>query len=414
MTKPLLAILLLLTVSLRGYTANPDDAAWLIYDVSYGDYFLLRVDMKSSMTGRAIIAGGNQYAGRRFTDEYGWFGVSMLSGKMSINKSGAKPFMVGSLNAGGDEYSGEFFSEDGSSAGRFVGALQGFTTHQMDLFQLCKEHKHDAFRCVNRGRDQTCKLGSYNSKSTFFTEENCQAEIGSAPPVATALSPAEPQWSEDPTGTWLFYDERYQEHVLGRLVATNFEDREPDEPIEGTFVFSGVYYGWDEPDGFLVDKKLWFGRRYIGNSVYDADKRDRFYVSLDGQEIMFEHNIENAIFGFADFTGGKMRGGFQPGERENIRNGSTLFNDFDDLGSGTWTAEKKSDDPDFDFPVYQYCSTEHGNEAPGSHFCPKVSDVRADGSGRRRCAIGWRGGSITFLSYEKCTQLKNARRSRGR
>ena len=39
MTKPLLAILLLLTVSLRGYSANPDDAAWLIYDVSYGDYF---------------------------------------------------------------------------------------------------------------------------------------------------------------------------------------------------------------------------------------------------------------------------------------------------------------------------------------------------------------------------------------
>ena len=66
---------------------------------------------------------------------------------------------------------------------------------------------------------------------------------------------------------------------------------------------------------------------------------------------MFEHNIENAIFGFADFTGGKMRGGFQPGERENIRNGSRLFNDFDDLGSGTWTAEKKSDDPNFDFGI---------------------------------------------------------------
>ena len=93
---------------------------------------------------------------------------------------------------------------------------------------------------------------------------------------------------------------------------------------------------------------------------------------------MFEHN-KNAIFGFADFTGGKMRGGFQPGERENIRNGSRLFNDFDDLGSGTWTAEKKSDDPNFDFPVYQYCSIEHGNEAYGSHFCPKVSDETARG-----------------------------------
>ena len=78
MTKPLLAILLLLTVSLRGYSANPDDAAWLIYDVSYGDYFLLRIDMKTSRTGRANIAGGNRYAGRRFTDEYGWFGVSAL------------------------------------------------------------------------------------------------------------------------------------------------------------------------------------------------------------------------------------------------------------------------------------------------------------------------------------------------
>lgn len=189
MMRALIAIAALVglaTLPFNSSSASPDDASWLIYDVSYGDYFLLRVDMKSSMTGRATIAGGNHYAGRRFTDEYGWFGVSMLSGKMSINKSGAKPFMVGSINAGGDEYSGEFFNEDGSSAGRFVGALQGFTTHQMDLFQLCKEHKHDGFRCVNRGRDQACKLGSYNSKSTFFTEENCQAEIGTAPPTVTA------------------------------------------------------------------------------------------------------------------------------------------------------------------------------------------------------------------------------------
>ena len=116
MTKPLLAILLLLTVCLRGYSANPDDAAWLIYDVSYGDYFLLRIDMKTSRTGRANIAGGNRYAGRRFTDQSQgtWFGVSMLSGNLSINKTGAAAFMVGTINARGDEYSGEFLKEDGS------------------------------------------------------------------------------------------------------------------------------------------------------------------------------------------------------------------------------------------------------------------------------------------------------------
>ena len=195
-------------------------------------------------------------------------------------------------------------------------------------------------------------------------------------------------------------------------MATNFEDRESDEPIEGTFVFSGVYYGWDEPGGFLVDKKLWFGRRYIGNSVYDADERDRFYVSLDGQEIMFEHNLENAIFGFADLTGGKMRGGFQPGEREHILHNRPLFNDYDDLGPGTWTAEKKSDDPNFYLPLYQVCASKHGMKNFSSHWCVKVSDVRADGSNRPYCAIGYNSGSITFLSGEKCGQLVRSKRSR--
>jgi hypothetical protein len=412
MTKPLLAILLLFTVSLRGYSANPDDAAWLIYDVSYGDYFLLRVDMKTSRTGRANIAGGNRYAGRRFTGHDSRFGVSMLSGNMSINKGGAEPFMVGIINAGGDEYSGEFFNEDGSSAGRFVGALQGFTTHQMDLFQLCKEGKYDDFICVNRGRYQMCGLGSYDAKSTFFTEKNCLDEIGDEPPTApTPLTQtpnsASPRYSDDPTGTWLFYDERYKEHVLGRLVATNFEDRKPDEPIEGTFVFSGVYYGWDEGEGFFAPKQLYFGRRYLGNSALSVDKRDRFYISLDGQEIMFRHGYQMSFFGFADFNGGKMRGGFQPGKRKSIQTGR--IRNFDDLGPGAWTAEKKSDDPNFDFPVYQYCSGKRGSDDPAWHGCADVSAVRADGASRPLCEGGYRQSSITFLEKDKCKRLQKAR-----
>ena len=66
MTRTLIAIAaLLLLVSLKGYPANPDNVAWLVYDVSYGDYFLLRVEMETTKTGVATVAGGNKYAGRR-------------------------------------------------------------------------------------------------------------------------------------------------------------------------------------------------------------------------------------------------------------------------------------------------------------------------------------------------------------
>jgi hypothetical protein len=182
MTKPLLAILLLLTVCLRGYSANPDDAAWLIYDVSYGDYFLLRIDMKTTRTGTAEIAGGNHYAGRRATGlslRMNRFKVNITSGTLNISKKGAVPFMQGSINQAGDEYSGYFLNDNGKQVGRFVGALQGHTYHQMDLFQLCKRSsgKYDPYQCVNRGNNQRCYHPRRNKKSTFFTKKNCEAEL---------------------------------------------------------------------------------------------------------------------------------------------------------------------------------------------------------------------------------------------
>lgn len=397
-----------LALSMRSLAANLDNAAWLIYDVSYGDYFLLRIEMETAKTGHANVAGGNRYAGRRFTDQYGRFDVAMLDGRMTLYKDGAKPFMVGTINSTRDEFAGEFVKEDGSSAGRFVGALQGFTTYQMDLFQLCKQGGDDHFQCVNRGRDQRCDSGSYREKSTFFTEENCidASDVSAGGFLAAPTEEPEQKFSEDPTGTWLFYDDKYKEYVVGRLVATNTDEREPGGNFKGTFVFSGVYYGWDEPEGFFNPHKLYFGRREIGRSAYKADERDKFYIRLDEGEIRFVHGYGRTLFGKVDLAAGKMAGDFTPGDRD------LTFGDYESFGSGYWTAEKKSDDPNFDLPVYQYCSVRHDEEDPRLHYCPKVSDVKADGTERPSCAIGYSGGSITFLNQEGCVRLLKARQAK--
>ena len=391
MTKPLLAILLLLTVCLRGYSANPDDAAWLIYDVSYGDYFLLRIDMKTSRTGRANIAGGNRYAGRRFTDQSQgtWFGVSMLSGNLSINKTGAAAFMVGTINARGDEYSGEFLKEDGSSAGRFVGALQGFTTHQMDLFQLCKESRSDDFMCVNRGRDQKCEFGSYRSKSTFFTEKNCLAEIGDVGFGKTASEPEETctassEFSHDVTGTWLLRDERKGDYVLARLVAeVGANVKSETAEVRGTYVFSG-----DEH---------YFGRRELGvYKVWGKSQHGTFALSGSGAIKLIHDDWVNKriIHGQLCSDGKRMSGDFKAREP-----GGESF------GDGRWTGEKKSDDPDHRFELYQYCETKIRGRFPHDHTCLDVGVIRSDDTNRPECEVGYTKGPVTFLEKQRCLNL---------
>ena len=397
------ALVALLAHPLNSFSANPDDAAWLIYDVSYGDYFLLRIDMKTSMTGRANIGGGNRYAGRRFTGQGGWFGVSMLSGNMSINKTGAEPFMVGIINARGDEYSGEFLKEDGSSAGRFVGALQGFTTHQMDLFQLCKEDKSDDFRCVNRGRDQRCEFGAYRSKSTFFTEKNCLAEIGdvgfqATKPETQETCTASFGFPQDVTGTWLLRDERKGDYVLARLVSDlNTEGASETGEVQGTYVFSG--------------EEHYFGRRELGSyKVWGKVTHGTFTLTKSGA-INFIHDAsgigkDQIIYGQLCSDGKRMSGDFKAQEPG-----------VESFGDGRWTGEKKSDDPDHPFALYQYCRDEvqwsdlggldrmRMGGHPHDQSCKNVGVIRSNDTNRPKCDVGYTKGPITFLEKESCLNL---------
>lgn len=373
----------LMALSLRSFSANPDDAAWLIYDVSYGDYFLLRVEMKSSKTGYANVAGGNRYAGRRYTDQGNRFGVSMLGGKVTLNRDGAVPFMVGSINAAGDEFSGEFLNASGASAGRFVGALQGHTSHQMDLYQLCKRESHQDHTCANRGRDEGCRIGSHPTKSTFFTLENCESEITYqsqivAPPP-TATKPA----ISDPTGTWLLYDEKMQEYVLARLVVSDFEGREPGMPFKGTYVFSG-------PKGMF--DSFYFGRRDF--RVGSTGDHGQFVIRGE-RSVEFIHSHSRSLHGEIDFATNTMGGTFRPKSHWD-----------DDLGPGTWTAEKKSDDPNFALSVFRYCGP---SGRADESVCTDVGLVKADGTNRPDCRAGYSSGPTTFLSERKCEQLRRIR-----
>lgn len=155
---------------------NPDNAAWLIFDKRYNDYFLLRVDMKTSKVGSVSIAGGNRYAGRRFTGSYGRFGFNLLGGQFTVMRE-SEPYMVGNFNQAGDEISGSFFDEDGKNTGDFVGSLQGHTDHQMDLYQICRLKSDSDYYCANRGRDEICNVGSFRRSATFLTRSNCEDEI---------------------------------------------------------------------------------------------------------------------------------------------------------------------------------------------------------------------------------------------
>ena len=132
----LISISVVMSQSASAIGVNPDNAAWLIFDKKYNDYFLLRVDMKTSRVGSAWIAGGNRYAGRRFTGEYARFDLNLLGGQFTVSKSGARPFMVASFNKAGDEIYGSFLDAEGKNIGEFIGALKGHTDHQMDLFQI--------------------------------------------------------------------------------------------------------------------------------------------------------------------------------------------------------------------------------------------------------------------------------------
>ena len=171
--------------------ASASDGAWLVYDLRYKEYFFLRIDMKTSRTGEATIAGSNQYAGKRvvkmqknnnLVEHFFSYKVNMLSGRLTINTTEMKPFMIASYNSAGDEISGEFFNGDGKSAGRFVGARKGESYHRMDLYQICSADRwrEETIRCANRGQNQSCGHIFHAGKSTFLDRENCLAELPKA------------------------------------------------------------------------------------------------------------------------------------------------------------------------------------------------------------------------------------------
>lgn len=187
-------ILSLITLSVSA--ANPDNAAWLIFDKKNNDYFLLRVEMDTSKVGHATIAGGNEYAGRRYTGQSTRFGINFLGGGFTVTKNGAKPYMFAILNSTGDEINGEFLDNDGNSDGEFVGTLKGFTTVEVDLFQLCKKKGYNDYQCVNRGKDERCELGAHSKSSTFFSLENCSDALATTElnvSAAPAPKPSEPE-----------------------------------------------------------------------------------------------------------------------------------------------------------------------------------------------------------------------------
>jgi len=105
-------------------------------------------------------------------------------GRLTINTTEMKPFMIASYNSAGDEISGEFFTRDGESAGRFVGARKGESYHRMDLYQICRPSgapfADRSASCVNVGQNQECYEIGYPGKNTFLDRENCLAELPEA------------------------------------------------------------------------------------------------------------------------------------------------------------------------------------------------------------------------------------------
>ena len=194
--RTLIAIAALLA-AFQATFASASEGAWLIYDLRYKEYFLLRIDMKTSRTGEATIAGSNQYAGKRvvkkqqigaghndLVENPHAYNVDTLSGRLTIRTSEMRPFMIASYNSAGDEISGEFFNRDGESAGRFVGARKGESYHRMDLYQICRPSVapfvDDSALCVNRGQNQECYKIGYPGKNTFLDRENCLEELPKA------------------------------------------------------------------------------------------------------------------------------------------------------------------------------------------------------------------------------------------
>ena len=58
-------LLIAIAALVASVCAIASDGAWLIYDLKYKEYFLLRIDMKTSRTGEATVAGNNRFAGKR-------------------------------------------------------------------------------------------------------------------------------------------------------------------------------------------------------------------------------------------------------------------------------------------------------------------------------------------------------------
>ena len=170
-------VLALIAISQISESANPDDGAWLIHDKVSQDFFILRVEMKTSKVGYATIAGGNRFAGRRNTGQASRFGVNLLGGGFSVTKDGAEPFMMAGFNNNRDEIFGEFVDAQGNSIGDFTGTLLGYTTFQSDLFQICKNEGDEAYRCINRGRDERCDMADPRDGSTFLDEEECREAL---------------------------------------------------------------------------------------------------------------------------------------------------------------------------------------------------------------------------------------------
>ena len=88
------------------------------------------------------------------------------------------------------------------------------------------------------------------------------------------------------------------------------------------------------------------------------------------------------------------------------------------FGTGSWEGEKKSEDPDHAFELYQYCRDEFGFSDllslftgaerrlllshPHDHTCKNVGIIRSDDTNRPISDVGYEKGSVTFLDKQKC------------
>ena len=238
--------------------ANPDDATWLVYDKSYRAYFLLHVDMKTTRVGSAYIAGGNAWAGRRYTGHTPRFAVNLLGGQFTVSKKGEIPFMKGNFNNARDEITGKFLDSDGNSKGSFTAVLKGHTYFSMDLYQICGGDRwggmiiggRNDLVCINRGQNQRCDYGGSRSSRTYFSRQSCLDEL------ANVSGSSEPEEAEE-----------------SRQVSSS----QTDNPLERDALIA-IYKasggeGWRNNEGWLGNAAHcdWYGVTCVNGRVTELD-----------------------------------------------------------------------------------------------------------------------------------------------